>query len=215
MIIFETMQKDQLLNEIIKSSKIHPSRISNVYIFGSRVYGTNSSNSDWDVIMIAKNSVESIEIKGDVFNLHIYTLDKFKSDLDWHKPNNLECIWAPEWAKLKEDIKFDDFKVNFSKLRHSFSHSSSNSWVKCKKKLELNEDYNVGIKSMFHSLRIPIFGIQIAKNSKITNFKSANWIWEKIKSNENWTWEELDNEFRDSRNSILSEFRRSAPKIED
>jgi predicted nucleotidyltransferase len=50
------------LDEIVKISGIHPSRVC-VYIFGSRVYGTSNDKSDWDIIMVANNSVSSIEKK--------------------------------------------------------------------------------------------------------------------------------------------------------
>lgn len=199
------------LEAIIKASKIHPSRVFNVYIFGSQVYGTAKSDSDWDIIMIANNSVESTEIRNGLFNIHVYTPDKFKADLEWHRSNNLECIYAPYWAKLKETIKFDGFKINLNKLRHATSHISSNSWVKAKKKISHNEDYYIGVKSLFHSLRIPMFATQIATSGRITDFSSANFIWNKIKR-KRWTWRELDEEFRELRNQILSEFRKVAEK---
>lgn len=196
----------ELLKEIIEKSKLHPSRIFNVYLFGSRVYQTANDKSDWDVIIVANNSVESTEIRNGLYNIHIYTPDKFKADLDWHRPNNLECIFAPDFAKLKETINYKkDFKLNISKLRHATSHVSSNSWVKAKKKL-MSDEYLIGVKSLFHSMRIPIFSEQIIKFGEINDFTSANWIWEKIKSKK-WNWEELDNEFRISRNQILTNFR--------
>lgn len=199
------------LETIVKASKIHPSRVFNVTIFGSQIYGTSTSDSDCDVIMIANNSVESIEINSGLLNIHIYTPDKFMADLEWHRINNLECIWAPDWAKLKETIKFDDFKINLSRLRHATSHISSNSWVKCKKKLELTDEYHTGVKSLFHSLRIPMFATQVATSGRITDFSCANFIWDKIKR-KRWTWEELDEEFRELRNTILSDFRKVAEK---
>ena len=192
------------LDTIIKASGIHPSRVFNVYIFGSQVYGTANSKSDWDVIMVANNSVEAIEVKGDLFNIHVYTQKKFQEDLDWHRINNLECIYAPDWAILKEDIKFT-FDFDVKKLRHATSHISSNSWVKAMKKLEFNE-YHIGVKSLFHSLRIPMFATQIVKDGKITDFGCANWIWDEIKS-KHWTWEELDSKFREVRNETLTRFR--------
>lgn len=200
-----------LLEEIIKKSGLHPSRIFNVYLFGSRVYQTSNSHSDWDVIIVANNSVESTEIRNGLYNIHIYTPDKFKSDLDWHRPNNLECIFAPHWARLKETIDYKkDFKLNIAKLRHATSHVSSNSLVKAKKKL-IGDEYTIGVKSLFHSMRIPMFSEQIVKFGEIKDFTSANWIWDKIKS-KRWDWEELDNEFRVSRNEILTNFRQVTHK---
>jgi hypothetical protein len=176
--------------------------------------------------MVANNSVESTEIRRGLFNIHVYTPDKFKADLEWHRINNLECIWAPDWAKLKETIKYD-FKLDLPKLRHAISHVSSNSWVKAKKKLE-QDDYYIGVKSLFHSLRIPMFGTQIATSGRITDFSCANFIWNKLnRVDENWcnysdlpsansykefTFEELDSEFRELRNNILTDFRKVAEK---
>jgi predicted nucleotidyltransferase len=200
------------LETIIKASGIHPSRVFNVTIFGSQVYGTSNSDSDWDIIMVANNSVEATELCGlkkGIYNIHVYSPNKFQEDLDWHRINNLECIWAPDWAKLKETIKYD-FELNLAKLRHATSHISSNSWVKSRKKLE-QDDYYIGVKSLFHSLRIPMFANQIATSGRITDFSCANFIWNKIKS-KRWTWEELDTEFRELRNEILTDFRKVAEK---
>lgn len=199
------------LDTIIKASGIHTTRIFNVYLFGSQLYGTSNKDSDWDIIMIANNSVESTEIRRGLFNIHVYTPDKFKVDLDCHRINNLECIYTPRWAKLKESIKFDDFKIDRNKLRHSISHVSSNSWVKCRKKLVVENEYYIGIKSLFHSIRIPMFGIQIATSGRITDFSCANWIWDKLRKS-HWNWSELDTEFRPLLNQTLSEFRNSSPK---
>ena len=198
------------IEDIIKASGLHPSRIFNITIFGSRVYGTHTDNSDWDIIIVAKNSVESIEIKSDLYNIHIYTPDKFKQDLDWHMPKNLECLFAPDWAKLKEDLKFD-FKLNIPKIRHATSHISSNSWVKCKKKLQIANEYNIGVKSLFHAIRIPMFSTQIVNFGEIRDFQCANWIWNKIKEKE-WNWEDLDKEFRELHNSTLTDFRKVTTK---
>lgn len=199
------------LDSVIRASRIHPSRVFNVTLFGSQVYGTATADSDFDIIMVANNSVESTEIRNGLFNIHVYTPDKFKSDMEWHRINNLECIFAPDWAKLKETIKYD-FKLDVAKLRHATSHISSNSWIKARKKIEQG-DYYIGIKSLFHSIRIPMFATQIAKSGRIYDFTCANFIWKKLTIdrfstvNSKWTWEELDDEFRLLRNRTLTEFR--------
>jgi predicted nucleotidyltransferase len=207
------IEKDKLKDDIVRASGIHPSRIFNIFLFGSRVYGTANSKSDWDVIMVANRSVESTEIRNGLFNIHIYTPDKFKSDLEWHRINNLECIFAPDWAILKEDIDYRaGFKIDANKLRHATSHISSNSWIKSKKKIDT--EYQIGIKSLFHSLRIPMFSIDIIENGKITDFSCANWIWEKLSKSGDirWSWVELCDEFKILHNNILTDFRKLAKK---
>lgn len=208
-----------LIQDIIKASGIHHTRVFCIYLFGSRVYGTSNESSDYDIIMVANNSVEAIEITNGKFNIHVYTPKKFKEDLDWHRINNLECIFAPEWAKIKEDIKWD-FVLDKNKLRHAISHISSNSWVKCKKKLEHNE-YYVGIKSLFHSLRIANYGYQIASNGTIIDFKEVNHVWDDLtfkhlpkymRDKHTWKWSELDAKFKHIHNEYMSNFRKVASK---
>ena len=199
------------IEDILKAAKMHKSRAFNIYVFGSRVYGTNSQDSDWDIIIVGNNSVESIEIKHELYNIHVYTPKKFKEDLDWHTPKNLECIFAPDWAKLKEDIKFE-LKIDHAKLRHATSHVSSNSWIKAKKKLLAAEEYKIGVKSLFHAIRIPMFSEQIATFGRIKDFQCANWIWNSISEKE-WVWEDLHKEFRELHKSVLTDFRKKAGKI--
>ena len=222
------------VEDVIKIAGIHPSRVFNIYIFGSRVYNTYDVNSDWDIIMVANNSVEAVELNKTTkdefsynlqtrtikYNIHVYTPDRFQKDLDWHRMNNLECIFAPDWAKLKEDKKFD-FKLDLGKLRHATSHVSSNSWVKCKKKLLVEGEYHSAIKSFFHSIRIPMFATQIVRNGTITDFTTANFIWRKLNFEEvpnyqrkdcRWDWDGLNLEFKITYNLMLSLFRRVTTK---
>ena len=222
------------VDDVIKIAGIHPSRVFCVYIFGSQVYGTYDSASDWDIIMVANNSVEAVELNKTVkdeysynlqtrnirYKIHVYTPDRFQKDLEWHRMNNLECIFAPEWAKLKEDKKFD-FQINLPKLRHATSHVSSNSWIKCKKKLLVDGEYRTAIKSFFHSIRIPMFASQIARSGKITDFTAANFIWNRLifqtlpayqRKDSKWDWDSLNLEFKITYNLMLSLFRKVTTK---
>lgn len=195
--------------EIIKASGINPVRVLNIYLFGSRVYGNASNNSDWDVIMIAKTSSPETEIKTDKFNIHILTADRFQDSLDQHNIRSIECVMAPDWAKLQEVHSFK-FNLIQNRLRHSVSHMNSNSWIKAKKKINQG-DYYIGVKSLWHSIRIVMYGIQIAKSGHITDWQCANDIWKEL-SSKKWTWTELDERFRKINNSLLSEFRTLAIK---
>jgi hypothetical protein len=80
-----------------------------------------------------------------------------------------------------------NFIIKENSLRHNISHYSSNSYAKSKKKIQQG-DYYLGIKSLFHSLRMVDFGIQVSKNNSI-NFQSCNHIWEDLISKK-WEWEE-------------------------
>lgn len=197
------------LQEVLDSANVHPARTIAAYVYGSRVYGTADSESDWDVALIAKTSVEAVEIKTDMFNIHVYTWDRWVADLEWHNPKNLECHFAPDWAVLLEKQRHN-LSINEARIRHAVCHVSSNSWVKARKKIEGGE-YRTGVKSLFHSIRIPMFGAQMAKTGSIGDFSCANSVWKEIDSRR-WDWASLDERFRNERNSVLTEFRKLAAK---
>lgn len=196
--------------EILKAAKLHPSRVHNIYIFGSQVYSTASENSDFDILIIANTASPEVEITEGSLNIHILTIDRFLEQLNQHNIRCLECIMAPAWAILQENHKFE-FALDLKKLRHSISHICNNSYVKSKKKI-LQGDYYLGIKSMFHSLRIAMYGIQIATTGSINDWACVNTIWVELNSKE-WHWDSLNERFKPYSNQLLSDFRKVASKI--
>ena len=198
------------LSEVVEKSGLHKSRVQNVYIFGSQVYSTASTTSDYDILIIAKTPYEEKELVIDNCNIHILTLDRFLEGLKQHHIRSIECLMAPKEFILKEEISIP-ILIKQDSLRHSISHICSNSWIKSKKKIEVGE-YYVGIKSLFHSLRIAMFGTQIIKHGKIVDFTCANFIWEQLIS-KTWTWEQLNETFRPFRNKIMTDFRSVTSKL--
>jgi len=122
-----------------------------------------------------------------------------------HEISALECQFLTSGI-IKQNMKFP-FKLDVAKLRHSLSAKSSNSWVKCKKKLTVVEDYDlaIGRKSMFHAFRIIDFGIQIAKNGKIIDYSSSNELHKEIFFE--YDWESLFEKFKLRYNKLLTDFR--------
>ena len=185
-------------DEIISLSKVHPARVKAIYLFGSRVYGTNRPDSDYDIILIGSSMNEATELKGGKYNIHIHTPDKFKRDLYYHDVHNLECIYAPESAVIFEAEKYP-FKLNKSRLKKSFLSASHNSWLKAKKRI-IDCDVEGGVKSAFHSMRILMFGIQIANSGKITDFSEANSIWKLMDEfEESYEWQPFKEHFLPSK----------------
>lgn len=187
--------------------------ILNVYRFGSRVYGSNTENSDSDYIIVAKEFYDSQDI-----NKHVYTEKQFQELLNNHDIQALECYFAPSWAIPKHTKRFD-FELNKSKLRVSISTIASNSWVKGKKKLIVTGDYdvNLAIKSIFHSLRIINFGIQIATEGVIFDYGAMNWLLSDLKKlaaeyQSTDLWQKIDDKYRSTYNSMSSKFKELCPK---
>jgi hypothetical protein len=157
--------------------------------------------------LVANASAPEVEVKTPEYNVHIIVPDVFAKYVKDNHIKGIECVFAPDWAKIVEyPIEFIYKPESF---RHNISHTVSNSWVKCKKKLEQDE-YYIGVKSLFHALRIADFGIQFAKNGMI-DYSTCNEIWREINSRK-WTWEELDKRFKSVRNEKLSQFRQLTTK---
>jgi len=201
---------------ILEKQKIKNEDILNIYIYGSRCYGTFNNNSDYDIEVVLKtNSHNNIEIKG-FYNLHINSQINFINNLKLMKIHELECIFSKKEKILKQTIDFkSNLKINKKLLRKSVSSKSNNSYVKAKKKIILKEENNfIGYKSLFHSLRILDFGTQIANNNKIIDFTSCNILWKEILNDyyNNLSYEELKLKYQPIYNEKKSIFKLSCPK---
>lgn len=179
--------------------------------YGSRVYGTNKNNSDYDYLIVSSNRVtgteEVIVLDNKIFNLHFFQKDDFQNQLNDHKIHTIEAYYHPG-NLCKRNFNFE---LNLSKLRHEFSAKASNSWVKAKKKIEIEKDYLTGWKSLFHSIRILDFGKQIAEKQCI-NFNSQNDLWQEILQGNFYNWNELELKYKKMYNTKASDFKKVAPK---
>lgn len=201
--------KKLVLQQIKQKYQISEDKVIGIYLFGSRVYGTSKNSSDYDYIVITNTNVNNQEIKHPIVNVHLYTKEHFQEMLNEHKIQALEVYF-----NNKDNMKDFIFKLDKSKLRKEISSVSNNSWVKCKKKLLVEEnEYYIGIKSLFHSFRIIDFGIQIAKNKEIIDYSSTNWLWEELSNKYDLTWNYLSDKYKPLLNQNMSKFRSVAPKI--
>ncbi len=200
--------------------------IKYIFLYGSSVYKSTSSLSDVDVIVVSDNkddewnplfSSKIAKMLGidevprlDVSN---YSLEEFVEGINNHEISFLECLFLPPSLVVFSNGNMPEINIDLPKLRESISRKSSNSWVKAKKKLVVGEDYNeyIAKKSLFHSLRILMFGQQIAEHKKIVNYSVANDYWEDIK-NMPPDWSALDLKYKAIFNAESSKFKLLAPK---
>ncbi len=181
-----------------------------LFPFGSRVYGTADERSDYDFMAIVPDSHHlktGEELRTQDFNVHVYTRADFQEQLGLHKVHTLEAYFLPD-GRCKKEFPW---KLDLSKLRHELSAKSSNSWVKAKKKMEVEKDFRTGKKSLFHALRILVFGTQIAKDGKITDYSAANHYWHDI-AQEGDDWETYKEKYQQEYNRLATVFRELAPK---
>lgn len=194
------MTKDELLKIAL-----------NIYCFGSYVYNTYSVKSDKDYIVIVPdeyNLPHQIHLDNEDYNIYTRT--------DWLKKcnnNDIECLEV-SFLDPKFIIKeTEDFKLvlNYELIRKNISKTASNSFVKCKKKLTIEEDYNERIakKSLWHSIRLLMFGIQLMNTNKIYNYEQANQYYNEIVNSDNNDWNYFKEKYQSLYNSLKTEFKLS------
>jgi len=185
-------------------------KILNIYLRGSHVYGTDDEQSDIDYLFVLEHHKEKEpQIFADQYGVSAHPAECFQSLVDQHRPSALECIFLPE--KFKIETKEFNFSLDLAKLRRSFSAKASNSWVKAKKKIDLHSEYRKGRKSLFHSLRLLLFGIQIAQHGRIVDYGQANVYWRTIQRQGFEEWKFYAAYWQQIYNQLKSRFKRVAP----
>jgi predicted nucleotidyltransferase len=172
--------------------KIHPKRYKNIYQYGSRVYGCNDSDSDYDIVVVAAypKAQDIICRYGDddtEYNIHIYSPDRFKDDLEKHKMLNLECAFLPEEFVIMQNDPIS-FVLKKKKMAKTLLNASHNSWFKAKMRLR-DMDVRRGLKSLYHSLRILMFADQIMDADRIFDYSESNYLWEEIDGCDEVKWD--------------------------
>lgn len=209
--IFTNYSEYEMKQRILHSIRLQEFQLVAIYPFGSRIYGTYNYKSDYDFYVIANDSQSNTEIRNGDLNIHLYTPEYFQTMIDMHRVGTLECIMLPKHSIL-QDTNIFNFKLDLIKLRSEFSRVSNNSWVKAKKKIEIENDLYIGKKSLWHALRIMMFGIQIASNGKIINYDAANQLYRDIINSDIIEWPRLKDQYQPLMNNLASEFRKVAPK---
>jgi len=163
-------------------------KIINVYLYGSRVYGTCHRDSDFDFLVVARSLDREREIRSGRYNIHVHTPDKFEDDLMSYRMVNMECIYAPSFARFQECTDFFRvFKINPFVFKKAIFKQSHDAWLKASIKFR-EMDIDRATKSLFHSLRILAFGIYIFEEDDILDFSLANSYWDEISKIEEFKW---------------------------
>ncbi len=205
---------------LMDNMNIQNSDILCIYPYGSRVYGTADETSDHDfIVVVTDNSTKEPKVQfrdqslDRAVDFTLYSASMFQKLLDIHEISAIECISLPHDRLIISRQNFD-FKLDLKQLRDSVSARASNSWVKTKKKLTVLADYNpyIGKKSLFHSLRILMFGKQIAMFGKVVDFAVANHYWYEIVDANTDVWEYYKAKYQQAYNDMATQFRAVAPK---
>lgn len=187
------------------------------YMYGSQVYGTANENSDADYLVVVDGEplVEEEKFGNDDF--HYISLQKFQTLLESNDIKALECFYAPDYCKLHLSPSYTRYRIlpepivtiDPQKLRHSISAICSNSWVKGKKKILVENEKYIGLKSIFHCIRIMEFANQILLINAIS-YNSMNFIYNdlmELDGEKELLWKKVRQQFEPLYKSIHHTFK--------
>jgi hypothetical protein len=190
-------------------------------IWGSRLYGCHRKESDHDFQLIVPDNVVA-EIKSNISHgwnarcgdVHLHSETEYLQSLADFKPWAIETHMAPNLYRTigKTELKTVT-PLDKKKLRDEFARTASNSYVKCKKKLIIDNDFNplIAKKSMFHSLRLLDYAWQIAHTGHIRDWGSMNNHLRNLIALPN-DWKAIEAEYKPIYNQLASALREACPK---
>ena len=197
--------------------------------YGSIIYGTNTKISDTDIVYVFDSSEDIYEVIEAQKMPEFFDLPKidlhYISTFAFQKLLNSHDIMALEtYYQLPNDYKeWFNFELNLDTLRRKISAVVSNSWSKARKKLDIPEESDyIALKSLFHSLRILSYGINLAESNKIDYLNvtldsrkmTCKELLEDILNdyNNGYRWIEFKEKYKQIQNANATKFRLLAPK---
>ena len=215
----DSINTDELFNKLME-------HVITMFYYGSKVYGTMTDKSDVDIVAIVDDEIDLsgyvngiAEFKKGTNDYQFINESTFINMVMEHHIIALEMFWLPSDLIIKGDVKRYEpyFKLDKWKLRQVVSSIANNAFAKAHKKMTVEKDYDLyrGQKSLFHSIRVMVFGIQIAKFGKIVDYQAANQYWTMIYAMKDSPWEVYKQTFKPIINQIRSELVVLCPKPEE
>lgn len=216
----------EILNEI---KKLTQEPILAVIPYGSIIYG-NKTSSDFDALVIV--DCNDLYLQNTDVNSHydffIMDKNKFKNNVTNNQVKEMELIHTP-LEKItflhsdfrEEFLNYKNIPIKRDIIRENFSQLTSNSYVKAKKKLILEKDFDemVSLKSLWHSIRLLDFATQIISKNTI-DYTSCNDLYNNIIKdysetrhlNKEEQWNFLHQKYRPIYNEYHSRLKLLCPK---
>lgn len=198
--VAESVDKNSILNLVPDAESIYA-----IYPFGSRVYGNYSDLSDYDFILLYNKTPATEQLIRDKYTFNMTTPAQFQFDLQEHIPYALECFFLDPTSVIVSPNKPFNFNLNFTKLEESFIPKMDKEFALFKQRFNTS-DFVRGKKSLFHSMRVGLYGLQILKYGKIQDYSEANFLWESISSYSSSDFVFYENKFLPIFNKIKNDF---------
>ena len=188
---------------------IDESKILNIYPYGSKIYGTDTEDSDDDFVIVYKSSLlpsgafkdNAISSNDWLIQGTCYSRSGFLDAIDKYQINALECIFLPEDKIIQKKMNFNIRKFYKKEFSKNIITTASASWHNSKLSY-IDDNIDSAKKNFYHALRILDFGNQILEHGKIINYSSMNETKKDIYNEENFKPKNWHNTFIKYQNNL-------------
>ena len=178
---------------------------------GSRVYGTAGPNSDHDYLVVLADPGQKQDLLfAEQINVVVHGVKTFEAALADGGVFAYEAVFAPAEHVIKPSRPPFPVKVDKKKLAESACARSKSDFEKAKKTFE--DEPEAAKKKLFHSLRVPMFALQLARSGKITDFAAANARWAEIRDDESLDIDHYASKYAPVRATLCDELTKLAPR---
>ena len=148
-----------------------------VYLIGSRMWGTATTSSDYDLYIVIKGSDSArnshFKLPGVDVDAVVIGATSFQGRIDQGKLKELSCIWAPKLCRLVETVPFrpsgKSGLVNKAALLGSLLEGYKKDWTRARKLIE-SAKLVQGKKVLAHCVRAHLLAQQIVDHGKIEDY---------------------------------------------
>jgi hypothetical protein len=190
--------------DVLRVLRRQDGEVAAIFRSGSRVYGTASPTSDEDfVAVLARRDARQDLAFAPGANVIVHGLDTFQDALADHSVLALECIFLPPEHRLKDPRPPFAFKLDRGKLAASAGGRSAADFAKAGKRFA--DEPAPSKKKLFHSLRVPMFALQVARTGRISDYGEANGLWREIAARPDETWEPYQEAYGPLRDRLCRE----------
>eukprot|EP01087_Luapelamoeba_hula_P011862 TRINITY_DN3282_c0_g1_i6.p1 TRINITY_DN3282_c0_g1~~TRINITY_DN3282_c0_g1_i6.p1 ORF type:complete len:310 (-),score=56.78 TRINITY_DN3282_c0_g1_i6:665-1594(-) len=208
--------------QALEQLQLDPAHVLNVYVVGSRVWGTAMPDSDLDlaIVMDTTYTHPDGELMLSTKDIDAYVCNRviFEEGLVDHILFHLMCLCLPSehvWLQrepIHETLFSLDRDLSLPQLRASVSAEAARTWCKAMKKWNLEDNIPLSKKDIIHALRELLFGLQMAQHHRIIDFTAANEYHERMRKEESTDWPHYKAAYHPIYNDLGSQLRQLAPK---
>jgi predicted nucleotidyltransferase len=203
--------------------KLEDSKVLNVYVMGSRLWGTARPSSDWDLIIVHEDSAVAARRSlhhGDIDAIALHR-DEYIAQIREHHFLELATLWVPPSLVWREKLDprrvLRSSVVDVAKLVAAVEEESARDWTMARKFAEKGDAHRA-TRVLSHTIRMLVLACGVVRDGAIAAWDAGNAAAKSARDLEaeevasgGW-WPVLEHQMGPIRDDLLTKLRETAAK---